>query len=201
LNIESIRGFIDIYNPTMNEAQAINMCLKDKDPMGFEFLVEQYKREAYYHALSFTNNKEDAADACQDAFRKAFAAMPRLESLDNFYPWFYRILKNHCINLTARKRTAQNYRQATIDGKVLQPESTVPSEELIMKERRASITKVIETLKPDFKEILTLKYFGDKSYDEMAELLEIPRGTVMSRLFHARSAFRNAFQQAGAGLN
>lgn len=70
-----------------------------------------------------------------------------------------------------------------------------------MKERRASVTKVIETLKPDFKEILTLKYFGDKSYDEMAELLEIPRGTVMSRLFHARSAFRNAFQQAGAGLN
>lgn len=44
----------------MNEAQAIKMCLKDKDPMGFEYLVEQYKREAFYHALSFTNNKADA---------------------------------------------------------------------------------------------------------------------------------------------
>jgi RNA polymerase sigma factor (sigma-70 family) len=178
----------------MNEAQAIKMCLKD--PVGFEFLVEQYKREAYYHALSFTNNKEDAADACQDAFRKAFGAMPRLTAMDKFYPWFYRILKNHCINMSARKRTARNYRQATIDSKDLQPQTVSPSEELLVNERRESVRKVIETLKPDFKEILTLKYFGEKSYDEIAELLEIPRGTVMSRLFHARSAFRDAFQSA-----
>ena len=170
------------------------MCLKERDPIGFEFLVEQYKREAYYHALSFTNNKEDAADACQDAFRKAFAAMPRLASLDNFYPWFYRILKNHCINMSARKRTANNYRQATIDGKIPQAQSINPSEELLKKEARESIRTVLETLTPNFKEILTLIYFGDKSYDEMAELLDIPRGTVMSRLFHARSAFRGAYK-------
>ncbi|MDA0347572.1 MAG: RNA polymerase sigma factor [Verrucomicrobia bacterium] len=180
----------------MNESKAIEMCLKDKDPIGFEFLVEQYKREAYYHALSFTNSKEDAADACQDAFRKAFAAMPRLASLDNFYPWFYRILKNHCINMSARKRTANKYRQATIDGEIPQADSENPSEELVNKETRESIHEVLETLNPTFKEILTLKYFGDKSYEEIAELLEIPRGTVMSRLFHARSAFRDAFNAA-----
>lgn len=180
----------------MTEAKAIDLCLKDKDPVGFEFLVEQYKREAYYHALSFTNNREDAADACQDAFRKAFAAMPRLKSLDKFYPWFYRILKNHCINLYARKQTAQNYRQATLDGKHPVRESVSPSEELMAKESRESVRQVIQGLKPEFKEILTLKYFSDKSYEEMAELLAIPRGTVMSRLYHARSAFRDAFQAA-----
>ena len=180
----------------MNEAQAIELCVRDRDPVGFEFLVEQYKREAYFHALSFTNNKEDAADACQDAFRKAFAAMPRMKSLDKFYPWFYRILKNHCINMHARKRTAQNYRQATLESKDLHTQSISPSEELVENERRDSVHQVIDTLKPDFKEILTLKYFGEKSYDEIAEILEIPRGTVMSRLFHARSAFRDAFQNA-----
>ncbi|MBH55540.1 MAG: hypothetical protein CMI18_14525 [Opitutaceae bacterium] len=68
----------------MNEAKVFHLCLKDKDPIGCKFLVEQYKREAYYHALSSTNNKEDVADASQDAFRKAFMAMPILESLDNF---------------------------------------------------------------------------------------------------------------------
>jgi RNA polymerase sigma-70 factor (ECF subfamily) len=160
----------------MNEAKAIELCMQNRDPIGFEFLVEQYKREAYYHALSFTNNKEDAADACQDAFRKAFAAMPRLPALDKFYPWFYRILKNHCINLSARKRTANHYRQATIERKDLQLQSISPSEELLANERRESVRMVIEILKPDFKEILTLKYFGEKSYDEIAELLEIPRG-------------------------
>jgi RNA polymerase sigma factor (sigma-70 family) len=180
----------------MNETQAIQMCLKDKDPVGFEWLVEQYKGEAYYHALSFTNNEEDAADACQDAFRKAFAAMPRLHVLDKFYPWFYRILKNHCINMTSRKRTSSHYRQATIEGKHEYPESVSPSEELVEKERRESVRQVIATLKPEFREILTLKYFGENSYDEIAELLDISRGTVMSRLFHARSAFRDAFQAA-----
>lgn len=180
----------------MTESKAIALCLEDKDPVGFEFLVEQYKREAYYHALSFTNNREDAADACQDAFRKAFAAMPKLQALDKFYPWFYRILKNHCINLYARKRTAQNYKQATIDGKHQVPISVTPSEELMAKENKESVNLVIQSLKPEFREILTLKYFSEKSYDEMAELLSIPRGTVMSRLYHARSAFREAFQTA-----
>jgi RNA polymerase sigma factor (sigma-70 family) len=143
----------------MNETKAVKMCLKERDPIGFEFLVEQYKREAYYHALSFTNNKEDAADACQDAFRKAFAAMPRLASQDNFYPWFYRILKNHCINMSARKRTANNYRQATIDGKNPQAQSINPSEELLKKEARESIRTVLET-NPDY------------AANKMAELIE-----------------------------
>jgi len=178
----------------MNEAKAIELCLRDQDPTGFEYLVETYKREAYYHALSFTNNREDAADACQDAFRKAYAAMPRLEKMDNFYPWFYRILKNHCINLTARKRTAQNYRQATIDGKHPQAGSTSPRDAMEASEEKESIRSVLDTLKPEFKEILTLKYFSDKSYDEISELLSIPRGTVMSRLFHARSAFKKALE-------
>lgn len=189
-------GFIEERYLRMNESQAIEMCLSTRDPIGFEYLVDQYKREAYYHALSFTNNREDAADACQDAFRKAFAAMPRLKSLDHFYPWFYRILKNHCINMSARKKTATNYRQANIDAKDLQPQSVSPSDELLANERLDSVRTVIETLKPEFKEILTLKYFGEKSYDEISELLEIPRGTVMSRLYHARSAFRNAFESA-----
>lgn len=62
----------------MTEEKAIRLCLEDKDPLGFEFLVNQYKREAYFHAYALLKNEADAADACQDAFTKAFAAIPNL---------------------------------------------------------------------------------------------------------------------------
>jgi RNA polymerase sigma-70 factor (ECF subfamily) len=70
----------------MNEAQAIRLCLQYRDPVGFEFLVKKYRREAYFHALALMGNQEDAADACQESFRRAFAAIPKLAQLDKFYP-------------------------------------------------------------------------------------------------------------------
>ncbi len=56
----------------MNEAKAINLCIKHRDPIGFEYLVKKYRREALFHARIFLGNDEDAADACQESFVKAF---------------------------------------------------------------------------------------------------------------------------------
>ena len=89
----------------MDESYAIKLCLKYHDPAGFEFLVNKYRREAYFHARSFLGNQDDAADACQESFAKAFAAIPKLTYLDAFYPWFYRILKNCCLNMIRKKKT------------------------------------------------------------------------------------------------
>ena len=93
----------------MNEAQAIRLCLKHRDPAGFEFLVNKYRREAFFHAFALMGNREDAADACQESFRRAFTAIPGLASLDQFYPWFYSILRNCCLNMLGRRRTIMNY--------------------------------------------------------------------------------------------
>ncbi len=72
----------------MNEAQAIRLCLRHRDPVGFEFLVKNYRREAFFHAFALMGNQEDAADVCQESFRRAFTAIPKLVGLDQFYPWF-----------------------------------------------------------------------------------------------------------------
>jgi len=94
---------------TIDEDHAIRLCLKDRDPRGFEFLVAKYRREAYYHAMALLGNSEDAADACQECFARAFTASSRLSRLDRFYPWFYRILRNHCLNVLSRRKTASEY--------------------------------------------------------------------------------------------
>ncbi|MCP4169493.1 MAG: sigma-70 family RNA polymerase sigma factor [Fuerstiella sp.] len=178
----------------MPEQKAIRLCLKHRDPAGFEFLVQQYKREAFYHAHSLLGNETDAADACQDAFLRAFEAMPRLKSLDHFYPWFYRILRNGCLNMLDRRKTRNAYakeRFTRSDGDVV---SDTPETLTAATEDRQEVWRLLGELSSDHREILTLKYIHGFRYDEISDTLEIPRGTVMSRLYAARQAFREKFQ-------
>ena len=178
----------------MNEDQAIRLCLKHRDPIGFEFLVKKYRREAYFHAFALMGNAEDAADACQESFGRAFAAIPKLAGMDRFYPWFYRILRNCCLNMLNRRRTALDYsREVKLSSRNA---STIenPVTMIEQREEAQAVRHILESLDVDAREILSLKYIQGKSYDEIARLLEIPRGTVMSRLFYARKAFRGKYE-------
>lgn len=182
----------------MDETYAIRLCLSHKDPTGFEFLVKKYRREAFFHAVTLLGNQEDAADACQESFSRAFAAMPRLKALDQFYPWFYRILRNCCLNMLSRKKTAQKYRTRQKNHPEMRVETDTPSSLLEKSEEKRQVWKVLESMNPEFREILILKYIKDNNYEEIAALLGIPRGTVMSRLYYARKAFKEAFVAAEA---
>lgn len=192
VNIPTARRFTKVNAARMDEERAIQLCLKHRDPIGFEFLVNKYRREAFFHAFSLLGNNEDALDACQDAFARAFAAIPRLEALTQFYPWFYRILRNHCLNMLERRETSDRYRQS----RTLEAGNSSPSPEagpratLEQAEGRWRVREALDRLRPEYREILTLKYLQDCSYERIARLLGIPRGTVMSRLYHARLALR-----------
>ena len=88
----------------MNEQKAIRLCLKDRDPIGFEYLVQKYREQAFFHAISWLNNHEDALDACQESFARAFGAITRLKKMEKFYPWFYVILRNCSMNILADRK-------------------------------------------------------------------------------------------------
>ena len=178
----------------MDESKAIRMCLIDKDPRGFEFLVEKYKREAYFHSYSWLRNSDDAQDACQESFAKAYLAMPRLEQLTQFYPWFYRILKNTCLNMLARKKTVTQYQETQSQEYASSlPSRDNPYETLTRDEEQQKVKDTLQYLKPEFREILVMKHFNGYSYDEMSKMLDIPKGTVMSRLYNARKAFKSRY--------
>jgi RNA polymerase sigma-70 factor (ECF subfamily) len=177
----------------MNEDKAIRLCLKHRDPNGFEFLVVQYRREAFFHAYALLRNEADAADACQDAFSQAFAAMPGLRSLDQFYPWFYRILRNRCLNLIDRKKTREDYANHEKKSKEASLDTRTPACILSAKEHHKQVWDTLCELGKDHRVILTLKYVNGFSYEEISKTLGIARGTVMSRLYAARQAFRKRF--------
>ena len=177
----------------MDERRAIQLCVKHRDPVGFEFLVQQYRREAFSHAFALLGNQEDALDACQDSFARAFTAIPRLRELPRFYPWFYCILRNRCLNLLARRQTADRHRETEQHDASRMIDAVNPGCVLEQQEQQEQVRRALGLLKPEHREILNMKYLQEHSYEDIANILGIPRGTVMSRLYHARTALREEY--------
>lgn len=159
----------------MDDASAIEKCRKGERE-AFRFLVERYQAQAVGHAVAILGNREDAQDAVQEAFVDAFRAINRFEAAQRFYPWFYVLLRNRCFKMTRRKRPAEDFEETEI----LAAQTGVPPEE------RLALEKALLSLSAEDREIIVFKYFDGLSYEELAQHLQIPRGTVMSRLFYAR---------------
>jgi RNA polymerase sigma-70 factor, ECF subfamily len=177
----------------MDEKKAIALCIKHHDPTGFEYLFKQFRKEAYFHAIAFLGNHHDAIDACQECFTKAFQVMPKLNCLKAFYPWFYTILRNHCMNILRKRKTILNY--ASKESAILE-NNLDESSPIFLEEKKEEHLKTWQTMKkltPEFREILAMKYIEGLSYQKISTLLGIPRGTVMSRLYHARKEFRKKY--------
>jgi RNA polymerase sigma-70 factor (ECF subfamily) len=155
----------------------------------YRLLVDKYRNRAYYAALLMTGNREDALDISQEAFYRAFKAIKSFQSGKNFYTWLYRILKNISINnfkrIKRRNLTFSDAEESTGDLLYISPHAG-PDEIFEEHEMRDLIWKGLMSLKAEDREILVLKEFQEMSYNEIAETLEIPLGSVMSRLYYAK---------------
>lgn len=159
----------------MDDQAIIKRCLKGERE-AFRFLVERYQVQAVGHSLTILGSREDALDAAQEAFFDAFQSLGKFDLSRRFYPWFYVLLRNRCYKMIARRRETEDLETAEI----LAPREGVAEVE------RIALERALRSLSREDREIVTLKYLDGFSYDEIAGLLQIPRGTVMSRLFYAR---------------
>jgi RNA polymerase sigma-70 factor (ECF subfamily) len=165
----------------MDDPDVIRKCQAgDKD--AFRYLVERYQSEAMGHALAILFDREDALDAVQEAFLDAYQAIGRFDMSRQFYPWFYTILRNRCFKLLAGRK--KQVGMSLDEDVLLAPVRDVPPED------RVALERALQELSPDERELVTLKHLDGLSYEELAERLEIPKGTVMSRLYHARKRLR-----------
>ncbi len=156
----------------------------------FGELVSIYMQRCYYVALGLVGSPQDAEDLSQEAFARAFRARARLDPDRPFYPWLYQILRRLCFNFTrdtsARRRkleyaggwlVAEGRSRAAADD----PERVRATVAL-----RERLEREIAELSPTQREVFVLKEFQGLKYREIAELLDVPIGTVMSRLYAAR---------------
>jgi RNA polymerase sigma-70 factor, ECF subfamily len=171
----------------MDDRDAIRLC-KAGDGEAYRHLVTRYQAEAIGHARAILGGGQDAADAAQEAFYAAFQALGRFDEDRRFYPWFYTILRNRCLKFLAR--TTARRSTSLDDVGMIAASPGLPPED------RLTLETALLDLAAEDREILTLRHFDGLSYAELASLLEIPQGTVMSRLFNARRRLRDRLEPA-----
>jgi RNA polymerase sigma-70 factor, ECF subfamily len=172
----------------MHDAEAIRRC-REGEGEAFQHLVHRYQRRALAHARALTGNDADAADAAQSAFLDAFRHLRRFDETREFYPWFYVLLRNRCFKQWVRSQdraSAHDHVEAAAPG-VNSPEDLY------------DLRTALDCLPSDDRELIVLKHLDGWTYDEIAERLDIPRGTVMSRLFHARQRLKALMSRPGRG--
>lgn len=183
-----------------DERAAIERC-KSGDREAFALIVQKYMKPAYYVALGYVGTPDDALDISQDAFVNAFRHIKRFDTSKSFFPWFYSILKNLCMNhLTRVRRRREDSIDAMEedDGQVRIPvETTNPEAHVVARDLEEKLGRALQRLRPKEREIIILQHFQDYSYQEIANLLGIPIGTVMSRLYSARRSLRRELEVIG----
>jgi RNA polymerase sigma-70 factor (ECF subfamily) len=150
-------------------------------------------------AIAMMGNAEDAKDALQMAFIKTYDTLPRFDLRRPFGPWFFQILRNQCRDML-RSRKAKFTTEA-LDERLEQRPADVERGPERMRERNAAkelLWRGLEKIGTEHREILVLKELEGFRYSEIAQILEIPEGTVASRLYHARHALRQALVDMNA---
>lgn len=190
------------------EDKAIDQELVERavqgDQKAFRQLVERYQRKVYTIAFGVVRNPDAALDVTQDTFVKVHRNLATFKGDSSFYTWIYRIVVNLCID---RKRREARQREVDYDDGIAHGEGFTngptlastgfdnPAQAAHRKELVEHMDKALETLSDEHRMILMLREVDGLSYEELAETLDIPKGTVMSRLFHARKNFQKSLSR------
>jgi RNA polymerase sigma-70 factor (ECF subfamily) len=170
----------------------------DRD--AFKTLFERYHRRAYALALGVVRHPDDALDVVQDAFIKAHRHLDKFEGNASFYTWLYRIVMNVAIDHLRKQNRSPtvDYDDAVAhaeeDGSAAPGEEAIlpqllggnPVKELHRKEIREKLESALALLSPNHRAVLVMRELDGLSYEEMAKVMKCSKGTIMSRLFHAR---------------
>ena len=165
----------------------------------FGELVQRYMRRAYYAALAFVGSPEDAMDLSQDAFARAYRARKRINPDMSFYTWFYQILRRLCFNFIRdrrlHRRKMRDEKSWIVDDAAFRARERDPQRAVEREETRRRVRAAIEKLPDREREVLVLKEFEGLKYREIADVVGIPIGTVMSRLYSARKRLAAAIEE------
>lgn len=164
------------------------------DKSAFNVLVLKYQHKVLKLVTRYVRDPVEAEDIAQEAFIKAYRALPSFRGESAFYTWLYRIAANTAKNvLVSSRRRLVDYDLDLQDpedyaAQVLLKDSDTPEGMLLTEEIRQTVTEAMQQLPNDLREAITLRELEGLSYEEIAEVMECPVGTVRSRIFRAREA-------------
>ncbi len=183
-----------------NVDQALVERVQNGDSRAFDLLVQKYQNRIAKLIARFVRNPADVQDVAQEAFIKAYRALPNFRGESAFYTWLYRIAINTAKNhLVAVGRKSPSYavdvqEVEKYDASEWLKEYATPERELLADEIQATVNNALEVLPPDLREAITLREIEGLSYEDIAQVMDCPIGTVRSRIFRAREAIDEKLQ-------
>lgn len=195
------RGKVPVTRPGQDPDHELVQAVLDGDATAYRGLVERYQGRIHGVVYGMVRNPEDARDLTQEAFVKAYQNLHRFRLQASFYTWLCRIAMNVSIDHLRRQkvRKAELFEEgvATRDqGGVisLQHHREDPGRNLERKELGQRILKALDELPEDQQQVIILREIEGMAYKEIAEVMDIPEGTVMSRLYYARKKLQAALK-------
>jgi len=183
----------NLSDKALKDYQLVRRAIDGGDQKAYAELMSRYKDSIYFMLLKMVNNRDDADDLTIEAFGKAFKNIRQYTPDYAFSTWLFKIATNNCIDFIRKKRKltfsidkgleTDDGGEMNIDIKSTHPD---PEEHLMKKQKVLMMRDVVERLKPRYKKLVELRYFQERSYEEIADELKLPLGTVKAQLFRAR---------------
>jgi RNA polymerase sigma-70 factor (ECF subfamily) len=192
-----------LSNATRPEAEEGELIRRSRkgDGQAFSTLVERYQRRVTGVAMAVVHNQDDALEIAQEAFVRAYQNLGKFEERSSFSTWLYRIAANLAID-----RRRREGRQVVLRGEEGESElARIPSgtgdsfKEAARGELAQRLSAALNELTPEHRAVILLREVEGLSYDEISEILDCPRGTVMSRLHYARGHLRGILKDVNKG--
>ena len=195
LSILKLRNAYRDQNLKSANSELIKKAIEG-DESAYKNLLENYRGAIYNLIYKMVRNKEETEDLVQEAFMKAFKALPSFNEEYAFSTWLYKIAVNNCID-HMRKKKLQTYSinkpVQSKDGELDRefPDTSMSPDKSILSEERAGIIETaIDELPENYKTAIILRHSEEKSYEEISKILNIPLGTVKARIFRAREMLK-----------
>ncbi|MGN0134200.1 MAG: sigma-70 family RNA polymerase sigma factor [Anaerotignum sp.] len=186
--------------PSMTDHREKELIAKAKqgDMLAFEELILRHEKIVYNVALRMMNHSEDAKDISQEVFLKAYKNMKNFDERSMFSTWLYRITTNTCIDEMRKRKGKQSYsleeelenEEGSMQRQIAD-EGETPEESLLREERKSELLQALDTLSEEHKAAVILRDIRGLSYEEVAEIVDLPMGTVKSRISRARNQLKN----------
>jgi len=172
------------------------------DQKAYAELMTRYKDAIYFMLLKMVNNKEDANDLTVEAFGKAFENIEKYRPDFAFSTWLFKIATNNCIDFIRKKRLKTFSIDQSFEGEEgtesrydFAAEGLDPEEKLIKKQKTDLMRNIVDKLPVRYRQLVVMRYFDEKSYEEISVELDLPLGTVKAQLFRARDLLFNTIKK------
>jgi len=171
------------------------------DAVAFRHVVEAYQGLAYNLAYRYVFDRHAAEDMAQECFVRLHRNFPQYDAERPFRPWFLRLVANTCLNWLRQERRhrplragieAENRSAGDVPDRAVAEDD--PAEAATRREAHAAVRAGVEALPPEYRAVVGLRYFEGLEYGEIAEILQVPLGTVKIRLFRAREVLRRRLE-------